>query len=62
VLIESLSDERLDYGLAAHVEVLSGLVQFFQHAGGDVDVDTLNGLNHAAFAFEKPGNVLARIG
>src|ERR1019366_5447632 len=62
VLIESLPDQRLDDGLTAHVKVLSSLIQFLQHAGGNVHIDALNRLNHAALALEETGNVLALIG
>src|SRR5664280_801506 len=62
VLIESLPDQRLDDGLTAHVEVLSSLIQFLQHAGSNVHIDALNRLNHAALAFEETGNILALIG
>ena len=54
MLIESLPDESFDNGLAAHVEVVSSFVRFFQHAGGEIDIDSLYGLDHAALAFEKP--------
>jgi hypothetical protein len=62
VLIKSLSDQCLDYRLTAHVQVLSGLIQFFQHPGSDVHVHALNRLNHPALALEEPGNVLSLIG
>jgi hypothetical protein len=62
VLIESLPDQRLDDRLAAHVEVLGSLIQLLQHAGRNVHVNALNRLNHAAFALEEMGNVLALIG
>lgn len=62
VLIERLPDQSFDDGLAAHVEVLSGLVQFFQHAARDVYIHSLQGLHHATLAFEKTGDVFTLIG
>jgi hypothetical protein len=62
VLIEGLPDERLDYGLTAHVQVLRGLIQFLQHAGSDIHIHALNRLDHAALALEEMRNVLALIG
>jgi len=61
MLIESLADQRLDDRLAAHIEVVSSPIQFLQHAGSDVDVNTLNRLNHAALALEEMRNVLALV-
>jgi hypothetical protein len=62
MLIESLPDQRLYDGLAAHVEVPGRFIEFLQHAGRDVDVHALNRLNHAALALEKTGKVFALIG
>src|SRR5437867_4107096 len=62
VLVESLTDQRLDDGLTAHVKVLSSLIQFLQHAGCEIHIHALNRLNHAALALEETGNVLALIG
>lgn len=62
MLIESLPDQRLDNSLAAHVQVLSRLVEFLKHSRCDVHVHALNRLNHAAWAFEKMRNFLALIG
>lgn len=62
VLIESLPNQGLDDRLAAHVEVLSRLIQFLQHAGSDIHVNALNRLNHAASALEEVGNIFALIG
>ena len=45
VLIKCLPDQRFDNSLAAHIEVLSSLVQFLQHAGSNVYVDSLDRLN-----------------
>jgi hypothetical protein len=50
MLIESLPDQCLDDRLTAHIEVLSSLIQFLQHAGSDVYVNALNRLNHATLA------------
>lgn len=61
MLIKSLPDESFDDCLPAHIEFLSSTVQFLQHTSSDVDVDTLNGLNHAALAFEESTDVLALI-
>jgi len=47
--------------LAAYVEFLSSFIEFFQHAGGEVHIYTLNGLNHATRAGEKMGNFLVPI-
>src|SRR5450759_5304610 len=62
MLIESLPDQCLDDRLTAHIEVLSSLIQFLQHAGSDVYVHALNRLNHAALALEEMGNFLAAVG
>jgi len=35
-MIETLPDQRLDDGLAAHVEIPDGFMQFVRHAGSDV--------------------------
>jgi hypothetical protein len=61
MLIESLPYQRFDHCLTAHIQVLSGVVQFLQHAGSDVNVHTLNRLDHAAFTLEEMRNVLALI-
>jgi hypothetical protein len=50
--IKRLPDKRFDDCLA-DVKVLRSIIQFFQHRGGDVYVNPLNGLNHAASALEK---------
>jgi hypothetical protein len=55
VLVQGLPDQRLDDGLAAHIEFLSSLVQLFQHSRSEVYVDALNWLNHAAFTLEETG-------
>ena len=57
--IETLPDQCFDDRLAAHVEILSCPVQFFQQAGRHVHVDPLDRLNHAALAFEEGGDVSA---
>lgn len=62
VLIESLPDQCLNDCLPAYVEILRRLVQFFQHAGCDVDIDPLYGLYHPALAREKMGDVFTLIG
>ena len=62
VLIESLPDQGLDDGLAAHVKVSSGPVQFLQHCRSQIHVDALDRLNHAALALEETRDVLPLIG
>ena len=62
MLIESLTHQRFDNGLPADVQVLSCLVQFLLHAGGDVHIDALNRLDHAAFSGEEMGDVFSPIG
>jgi hypothetical protein len=61
VLIERLPYQRLDDRLTADVKLVRGMIQFFQHGGGYVYVNALNGLNHAALALEKMGYVLSLI-
>jgi len=58
VLVERLTHQRFGHRLPAQIETLGGAVQFFQHPGGDIHVDTLNrlrglGVNHAALPFVK---------
>ena len=60
--IERLSNQCLDYGLAAHVQIPRGIIQFLQHRRSQVHVHTLNRLNHAALTFEEPRNVLTFFG
>ena len=62
MLIKSLPDERLDHGLPADVEILSGPIQFFQHSRGLVYIDSLNRLNHPPLALKEARNVLPLIG
>ena len=62
VSVESLPDERFDDGLAAHVEIGRSLIEFLQHARGEIYVHPLNRLNHAPFALEEAGNVLPFLG
>ncbi len=45
MLIESLTHQSLDDGLAADVEFEGSLIELVQHAGGEVDIDALNRLN-----------------
>ena len=61
VLIQRLPDERLDDRLPADVQVPSSLIQFLQHARGEIQVYPLNRLNHAALALKEMGNVFASI-
>ena len=61
MLIESLSDQRFDNSLPAHVQILRGPVQFLQHAGSNIDVHSLNRLNHAAFALEEWRDALSLV-
>jgi hypothetical protein len=58
VLIESLPDQRLDDGLATHIEILSCLVEFLQHADSDIHINALNRLDHKALTLEEMGDVL----
>src|ERR1700674_3117666 len=58
MLIKSLPDKRLDHGLAAHVEILSGAIQFFQHSRGQVYINALNRLDHPPLALKEARNVL----
>ena len=58
VLVERLTHQRFDDRLSAHIKTFGGAVQFFQHPGGDIHVDSLNrlcglGVNHAALPFVK---------
>jgi hypothetical protein len=62
MLIESLPDKRLDDGLSAHVELMSGPVQFLQHGRSEVDINALNRPNHATLAFEETRNIFPLIG
>jgi len=57
VLVECLPHQRLDHRLTADVQVASGLIKFFQHAGGEIHIDALNRLHHPSPALEKTGNV-----
>lgn len=36
VLIERLTNQRLNYGLATHVQLGSRLVEFLQHCGREI--------------------------
>ena len=62
VLIESLPYQRLDYGLAAHVQIPSGSIQFFQHGRCEVHIYTLDRLNHSALTFEETRYIFPSIG
>src|SRR5271166_5283648 len=62
VLIESLPHQCFDDRLPADVEVLRGLVEFVQHGCRQVDVDSLDGMNHAALPLEETRDVLPFIG
>jgi hypothetical protein len=61
-LVEGLADEGFDNGLAADVEFLGGVFQFFEHGGGEIDVDALDGLHHLSGVGEETRNVLAAVG
>jgi hypothetical protein len=58
VLIERLANKSLNYGLATHVQLGSGLVEFLQHGGREINVDPLNRLHHLATVGEEAGNIL----
>jgi hypothetical protein len=61
VAVEALTDESLYDSLAAHVEFAGRAVEFLEHSGGEIDVDSLDGFHHAAGVGEETGNVLAAI-
>jgi hypothetical protein len=60
--VEGLPNRCLYDCLAAHVEILGGSIQFFEHGGRDVHIYTLNRLDHAAQALEKARDVLPLVG
>ena len=62
LLVERLADERFDHSLATDVQLLRGPVQFFQHAGREIDVYSLNRGHHPAVVGEEAGYVFAQIG
>ena len=61
-LVEGLADEGFDDGLPADVELFGGVFQFFEHGGGEIDVDALDGLHHLAGVGEEARHVLAAVG
>ena len=61
VLIERLSDKGLNYRLATHVQLGSGMVEFLQHRGCEINVDPLNRLHHLATVGEETRNILPAV-
>jgi hypothetical protein len=61
-LVEGLADQGFDDSLAADVEFFGGVFQFFEHGGGEIDVDALDGLHHLSGVGEEARNVLAAVG
>ncbi len=61
-LVEGLAKHGFDYGLAADVEFFGGGFQFFEHGGGEVDVDALDGFHHFAGVGEEAGDGFAVVG
>src|ERR1700738_403317 len=53
VAIQALTDQSLDYRLAADVQFLCGFVQLFEHSCCEIDVDALNRLHHPAGVGEE---------
>lgn len=58
-LVQPLADQGLDDRLPADVEFLSEAFEFFEHAGSEINVYTLDGFHHAAGIGEEARNVFA---
>ena len=54
LLIERLTDQRLDDRLSTDVQLLGSPVQFFQHARREVHIHPLDWTHHAPLVGEKP--------
>jgi len=61
-LVEGLAEHGFDDGLAADVEFFGGGFEFFEHGGGEVDVDASDGFHHFAGVGEEAGDVFAVVG
>ena len=55
-------EHGFDYGLAADVEFFGGGFEFFEHGGGEVDVQALDGFHHFAGVCEEAGDGFAVVG
>jgi hypothetical protein len=62
LLIECLTEQRFDNGLAANVQLSCRLIEFLKHWLSKVDVDALNRRHHLAFAGEEARDTLAGVG
>ena len=54
LLIERLTDQRLDDRLSTDVQLLGSPVQFFQHARREVHIHPLDWTHHAPLVGEEP--------
>jgi hypothetical protein len=54
LLIERLTDKRLDDRLSTDVQLLGSPVQFFQHARREVHIHPLDWTHHAPLVGEEP--------
>ena len=61
-LVEGMADHGFDYSLAANVEFFLGGFEFFEHGGGEADVDALDGPHHLARVGGKAREVFALVG
>lgn len=60
--VQGLAEHGFDEGLAADVEFFGGGFEFFEHGGGEVDVDALDGFHHFAGVGEEAKDVFAVVG
>lgn len=60
-LVQPLANQGLDDRLPAHVEILGGALELFEHGGRKIHVDALDGLSHFAGIGEKARNILAAV-
>ncbi|MGH9675488.1 MAG: hypothetical protein ACRD36_00175, partial [Candidatus Acidiferrum sp.] len=61
-LIEGLTEQGFDDGLAADIEFFGEAIEFVEHRGGEIYVNALDGLPAAAGISEEAADVLAGIG
>jgi hypothetical protein len=61
LLIQRLTDECLDYRLTADIQLLCSAIEFFEHAGGEVNVHPLHRALHPSSVREEPGNILTTV-
>jgi hypothetical protein len=61
LLIERISQQRLDHCLSTNIQIPGGLIEFLKHGRGKVHIDALTRWHLAARIGEKAGDIFAAV-